>query len=124
MTILDFDDPSLAAKADEMSQEALDALPFGVLKLDADGRIVGYNKTEADIAADTFVLRIDDNFFTDIAPCMDNAYFRGRFDEGIRQGRLKADFEFESDEPHAREIRVRMESSNRPNQYWIFIKRL
>jgi photoactive yellow protein len=124
MTTLDFDDPELAAKADRMSQSELDALPYGVLKLDAEGRIVGYNQVEADIAADTFVLRIDDNFFTDIAPCMDNAYFRGRFDEGIRQGRLKADFEFESDDPHAQQIRVRMESSTEPHQYWVFIKRL
>lgn len=125
MTVIDFGDPNLASRMDEMTQQELDALPFGVLKLDGDGRIVGYNQIEAEIAEVDLARQINHNFFTEIAPCMDNPFFRGRFEEGIRTGGLALDFEFETDmDPRAEHIRSRMLTSNTPNQYWVVIKRL
>jgi photoactive yellow protein len=125
MTVIDFGDPQLATKMDEMSQQELDDLPFGVLKLDDAGRIVGYNRIEAEIAEVDFAKQINHNFFTEIAPCMDNPFFRGRFEEGIQAGGLALDFEFETDmDPRAEHIRVRMLTSGEPSQYWVLIKRL
>lgn len=125
MTAIDFGDPQLAGKIDAMSQQELDDLPFGVLKLDAQGRIVGYNRIEAEIAEVDFAKQINHNFFTEIAPCMDNPFFRGRFEEGIQAGGLALDFEFETDmDPRAEHIRVRMLTSRVPQQYWVVIKRL
>jgi len=125
MTAIDFGDPSLAKRLDGMTQEELDGLPFGVLKLDGDGRIVGYNRIEGEIAEVDFAHRINQNFFTEIAPCMDNPFFRGRFEEGINTGGLALDFEFETDlDPRAEHIRTRMLTSGAPNRYWVVIKRL
>lgn len=125
MTAIDFGDPDLAAKANAMTQDELDALPFGVLKLDAQGRIVGYNRVEAEIAELDFARQINHNLFTEIAPCMDNPFFRGRFEDGIRSGALALDFEFETDlDPRAEHLRVRMLNAARPGEYWVFIKRL
>jgi photoactive yellow protein len=125
MTSIDFGDPELAAKADRMTQEELDRLPFGVLKLDAEGRIVAYNRIEGEIAEVDFAQQINHNFFTEIAPCMDNPFFRGRFEDGINQGGLALDFEFETDmDPRAEHIRVRMLTAGTPGEYWVFIKRL
>ncbi|MBK1697359.1 hypothetical protein [Rhodovibrio salinarum] len=125
MTAIDFGDPNLATRLDAMPQEQLDALPFGILKLDSAGRIVGYNRIESEIVEIDFARRINHNFFTEIAPCMDNPFFRGRFEEGIQEGGLALDFEFETDmDPRADHIRVRMLTSNTPNQYWVAIKRL
>lgn len=125
MDPVDFTDPNLADLADRMSQAELDGLPFGALKLDAEGRIVGYNAVEQRIAGIDFADATGQNFFTDIAPCMDNAYFRGRFEDGLKNGRLALDFEFDSDvDPRAENIRVRMLNASTPGAYWVFIKRL
>jgi photoactive yellow protein len=125
MTGIDFGDPSLASRLDEMRQAELDQLPFGVLKLDSEGRIVGYNQIEGEIAEVDFARQINHNFFTEIAPCMDNPFFRGRFEDGIKAGGLALDFEFETDmDPRAEHIRVRMLTASTPNQYWVVIKRL
>jgi photoactive yellow protein len=120
-----FDAPDLADRADAMDQAELDALPFGVLKLDARGRIVGYNRVEQAIAEVDLGVYLDHNFFTDLAPCMDVPAFRGRFEEGLRKGRLAFAFEFETNsDPRARHLRVRMLDSAEPDRFWIFIKRL
>lgn len=125
MTSVDFGDPDLAAKVEEMTKAERDQLPFGMLKLDRDGRVVGYNKVEEQIAGIDYAQYMSYNFFTEIAPCMDNPFFRGRFEQGIAEGRLAMDFEFESDtDPRAEHIRVRMLNAREPNTYWIFIKRL
>ena len=125
MTTAEFGAPDLAAKADDMGQAELDQLPFGVLKLDGAGRVVGYNRVEEEIASINYSDYISYNFFTDIAPCMDNPFFRGRFERGIAEGSLAMDFEFETDiDPRAENIRVRMLNARQPNMYWIFIKRL
>jgi len=125
MTAFDFGDPNLARQLDAMGQEELDDLPFGVLKLDGDGRVVGYNRVEAEIAEVDFAQQINHNFFTEIAPCMDNPFFRGRFEDGINTGALALDFEFETDlDPRAEHIRVRMLNSEVSGQYWVVIKRL
>jgi photoactive yellow protein len=125
MTGIDFGDPNLASRLDEMRQGELDALPFGVLKLDSEGRVVGYNQIEGEIAEVDFARQINHNFFTEIAPCMDNPFFRGRFEDGIKAGGLALDFEFETDmDPRAEHIRVRMLTASTPNQYWVVIKRL
>jgi photoactive yellow protein len=125
MTTVTFGDPDLVAKVDAMGQDELDELPFGVLKLDGQGRIIGYNRLEEQIAGVDYSSYLSRHFFTEIAPCMDNPFFRGRFEDGIAQGNLAMDFEFESDlDPRAEHIRVRMLNAREPNAYWIFIKRL
>ena len=80
---------------------------------------------EEQIAGLDYSAYLSHNFFTQIAPCMDNPFFRGRFEDGIAEGNLAMDFEFESDlDPRAEHIRVRMLNASEPNAYWIFIKRL
>jgi photoactive yellow protein len=120
-----FDDPALAQRADALSQAELDRLPFGVLKLDGDGRIVGYNRTEQEIAGVEMGGYLDRSLFTDLAPCMDVPGFRGRFQEGLKRGRLNFEFAFETNaDPRARHLQVRMLDAAVPGTYWIFIKRL
>jgi photoactive yellow protein len=60
-----------------MTQDELDELPFGVLKLDGQGRIIGYNRLEEQIAGVDYSTYLSHNFFTEIAPCMDNPFFAG-----------------------------------------------
>jgi photoactive yellow protein len=64
---------------DERSDADLDALPYGVVCLDAEGTILRYNLAESRWA------RLDRNqvlgrkFFTEVAPCTCTEAFEGRF---------------------------------------------
>lgn len=62
-----------------MTPELLDSLPFGVVTLDANGRVVGYNDTESRMAGLPRDMVIGRNFFTDVAPCARVREFEGRF---------------------------------------------
>jgi photoactive yellow protein len=125
MSEIPFDAPDLGRQADGMTQSQLDRLSFGALLLDADGRVVAYNAVEEQIAGVDYRKYVSYNFFTQLAPCMDNPYFRGRFEQGIAEGNLDMDFHYDSDtDPRAQNVRVRMQNSARPGLYWVFIKRL
>lgn len=120
-----FDDPDLPAKADAMGQGDLDDLPFGVVKLDSQGRILAYNRTEQEISQVDMDAYLRHDFFRDLAPCMDVPAFRGTFQNGVRHGQVRYAFEFESDaDPRAGHLKVRMHDAADPNTYWLFLKRL
>jgi photoactive yellow protein len=120
-----FDDTRLPDKADAMSQEELDALPFGVVKIDSSGQILGFNRTEGEISQVDMGAYLRHDFFRDLAPCMDVPAFRGLFEQGVRDGHVRFAFEFESDaDPRAGHLKVRMHDAALPDTYWLFLKRL
>lgn len=76
---LSLDDPSLA-DLDAMSVADLDALPFGVIALDATGRVEACNIPEGRYAGMTPETVIGRHFFTAVAPCMNTALVAGRLE--------------------------------------------
>jgi len=64
----------------ELSREALDALPYGVITLDRSGTILRYNLAEKTLAHRRSIRSVGLNFFSDVAPCTNVQAFRGRFD--------------------------------------------
>lgn len=72
-----------------LSPEALDALPYGVITLDATGRVVGYNDTESRLAALPKDKVLGRNFFAEVAPCTRVRDFEGRFRD-FAEGRTRA----------------------------------
>jgi photoactive yellow protein len=44
---VDFDASDLAAQIEKLDGAARDGLPFGVIELDRDGKVLTYNATEA-----------------------------------------------------------------------------
>ncbi len=62
-----------------LSPEELDDLPYGLITLDAEGRVVHYNDTEARLAGLPPERVIGRNFFEEIAPCTRVRAFEGRF---------------------------------------------
>jgi photoactive yellow protein len=67
-----FDDPDIHEKLDLMDSAGLNALPFGVVGLDADNTVEIYNIPESKfsgLAVDHVVGR---HFFHAVAPCMNN----------------------------------------------------
>jgi len=69
-----------------LSAEQFDALPFGAIKLDPDGVVLGYNFKEAKLARKQRDEVIGKAFFVEVAPCTDNVDFRGRLDALAKDG--------------------------------------
>jgi len=47
---VDFDAPDLAAQIERLSEQEIDRLPFGVIRLDAEGTVKLYSATEAQLS--------------------------------------------------------------------------
>jgi len=65
----------------QLKPAEFDALPFGMIRLDAAGVVKAYNEWEARLARREARDVIGKNFFTDVAPCTNVASFRGKLDE-------------------------------------------
>lgn len=76
-----FDEARALEQLERMTRAQLDALPFGVVGLDAEAKTSRYNAFErtASGLSDDFVL--GKSFFDEVAPCMNNYLVAERFKE-------------------------------------------
>jgi photoactive yellow protein len=81
-------------RLDALGDEELDALPFGVIGLDGDGRILRYNMAEARFARLDRSQVVGRSFFGEVARCTDTPEFRGRFEEVKSGARAAVRFEY------------------------------
>jgi photoactive yellow protein len=70
-----------------VSPEELDALPYGLVILDARGDVLFYNETESRLAGYDIEEVTGKNFFEDVAPCTRVKEFQGRFEDFV-EGKL------------------------------------
>jgi photoactive yellow protein len=118
-----FDTPHLADVVEPLSPEQIDELPFGVIRLDPDGMVQIFNKTEAQFSGYKERPSLGRTFFTDVAPCMNNRYFKGRIDQARKAGTLDIAFDFIGDfSDSSRELSVRVQAA-KDGGLWIFIQR-
>jgi photoactive yellow protein len=79
----------------EFTPDALDALPYGVVTLDRQGRVLHCNRAQAAFARKSADRMIGLNFFTDVAPCTNVLPFKGRFDRfAVRRDSAIERFDF------------------------------
>lgn len=118
---VDFDAHDLVKQIEQLSQYELDGLPFGVIRLNREGTILFYSKTEADQSG-YGKIPIGQNLF-EISPCMGSDDFRGRIKRASENGPINFEFGWVGDfaDPK-RELRLRVQSS-KDNSIWIFIER-
>jgi photoactive yellow protein len=117
------DDPSvLLAAVDAMTPAELDALPYGIIQLDAHGRILKYNAVESRLASLPQAQAIGKQFFTEIAPCTKVQAFYGRFKDGVIRESLDATFQFHfAFKQQPRDVTVRLFYSKRTRSVWVMI---
>jgi photoactive yellow protein len=119
----DFETSNLAAAVESLSPEEIDRLPFGVVGLNADGSTRVYNKTEAQLSGYKDRPAHGRLFFVDVAPCMNNDYFKGRIDRALKAGTLDISFSFVGDfSDRDRELFIRAQSAS-DGGCWIFVHR-
>lgn len=103
----------------------IDGLAFGVVQVDAQGKIVAYNRMEGVITGRDPGSVIGKNFFSEVAPCTNVRGFRDKFDAGVKAGNLNAlvEWEFNYNMQPTR-VSVHMKKAAAGDTYWIFVKRL
>jgi len=89
-----FVDNAILNKLGNLTRIEADNAAFGIIKLEADGKILLYNKYESILAGVPIEKAEGRNFFTDIAVCTNNRIFFGKFKEGIAQGNLDLVFNY------------------------------
>jgi photoactive yellow protein len=111
----------LAPFLDRLSDEELDAVPYGIIQLDAEGHILSYNKAEADGTNFTSPRPIGRDYFGDVAPSAFVAEIFGRYVEAYSSHHLDEMFRFTFiDGMMPRTVLVRMYYSARTGTIWIF----
>jgi photoactive yellow protein len=65
----------------QLTPDKLDSLPYGLITLDARGRVIYYNDTESRLVGLPKDRVIGRDFFRDVAPCTRLREFEGRFVE-------------------------------------------
>lgn len=86
VTELPFDPQAIDAQSDA----EIDALPHGVIALDARGTVLRYNLAEARLARLDRHSVLGRDFFTEVAPCTRTAEFEGVFRELVASGAERA----------------------------------
>ena len=120
-----FGSTDIESSLTDMTDDDLDQLAFGVVKLDASGRVISYNAAEGDIVGRDPRAMKGKSFFTEIAPCTNTPEFRGKFDDGIKNNNLNAMFDYEFDYQMApTRVKIHMKKGMVGGEYWIFVKRL
>ncbi|RUO43255.1 photoactive yellow protein [Idiomarina aquatica] len=125
MEIVQFGSNDIENKLSSMNKEQLDKVAFGAIQLDANGNIIQYNAAEGDITGRDPSAVVGKNFFNDVAPCTNSPEFKGKFDEGVKNGDLNTMFEYTFDyEMKPTKVKVHMKKALSGDSYWVFVKRL
>ena len=110
-------------KIDRMSEQELDSLPFGAIRLDTTGKILSYNMTESKLTGRDPKRVMGRNFFTDVAPCTNVQAFAGRFREGVAKGEMHVIFPYRFDfEMAPRDVTVTLFYSKQTETAWVFVR--
>jgi photoactive yellow protein len=81
-----FDQPGIATVVDALDEAGLDALGFGVIGFDREGRVRRYNACESQAAGIGVKRVIGQDLFMVVAPCMNNFMVAQRFHDAHEQG--------------------------------------
>ncbi|WP_295401765.1 EAL domain-containing protein [uncultured Thiocystis sp.] len=119
---IDIHDPR---QLDNLSEKQLDRLPCGAIRVNAEGVILFYSRSQTAITNREPEAVIGRNFFSDVAPCTVVPEFYGRFRQGVLTGNLNTTFEFVFDfQMHPVQVRIAMRASSRPGEFWIIVEPL
>jgi photoactive yellow protein len=110
-------------RIDSLSEDDFDALPFGAIKLDTDGRILKYNLYESKLAERDQKEVIGKNFFTEVAPCTNVQEFAGRYRQGMSERTLDTTFPYRFLFPkRVVDVEITLILNADGESAWVFVK--
>ncbi len=125
MEVIKFGEENIENVLAKMSSSQLDKVAFGAIELDEEGVVMKYNATESQITGRNSADVIGKNFFRDVAPCTCRPEFKGRFEEGVKNGNLNTLFEYVFDyKMNPTKVKVHMKKALTGDTYWVFVKRI
>lgn len=115
----------LVQMADTLTDEELDALPMGVIQLDAAGKILKYNETEGALARRSPAEVLGRDFFAEVAPCTRVQEFHGRFMEGVQRRALSTTFQyrFRFADDRVKDVTITLAYRPQTETVWVFVER-
>lgn len=124
--MIKFDSDDLGNQLAKMNDSQIENLAFGAINLDAQGKILKYNKAEGEITGRNPQDVIGKNFFREVAPCTNSAEFYGKFKKGVDSGNLSTMFEYTFDyKMKPTKVKVHMKKAlGDEDTFWIFVKRV
>lgn len=113
---------SVLQRVEQLTEDELHALPFGMIQLDEQGNILKFNQTEADLARVRRERQIGRNFFDELAPCTKVKEFYGRFLEGVERQQLYETFGFVFKFEHGwRNVVITLMYSQPTRSVWVLV---
>jgi photoactive yellow protein len=112
-----------------LPEKDFNALPYGAVLLDSEGKILKYNKTEGDITGRDWRVMNGRVFFTELAVCGVGPHFHGRF----KQACLAAEYDeifpyvFHYQMPETSmlvRVAIDPQSANSKKKIWILVRRM
>jgi photoactive yellow protein len=91
---MSFVSPNILSRLGSLTRAEADGAPYGVVQVDANGKVLLYNRYEAELAGIAPSAAEGRNFFVDIAPCTNNKLFMGKFKSGVDSGELNSVFNY------------------------------
>lgn len=109
-------------RVEQMNSDELDELPFGMIQLDPTGKILKFNKTEAELARLNRRRQLGKNFFEEVAPCTKVKEFHGRFLEGVARKELYETFGFVFKFAHGpRNVAITLFYAQATQSVWVLV---
>jgi photoactive yellow protein len=120
---LPLDAPDLAVRLEQLSDDARNALPFGVIRLNAEGKVEYFSKTEAAQSGFRLERTYGQRFFSAMAPCLGTPELIHRIERAQLAGTLDITLEHIGDfaDPN-RPLRVRISATDNGG-LWIALER-
>ncbi len=117
------DDFAIRLRMEAMSEGELDELPFGAIELDAQGKILRFNRYESSLSGVQKSSAVGKHFFTEIAPCTNVKEFYGRFKQGVAAKSLHEKFRYHfAFKQNPRDVTVTLMYSESTKSVWVFVR--
>jgi photoactive yellow protein len=76
-----FADPRLLDALESVPPDRMDDFDFGLIVMDRDGRVLGYNQSESELSGLPAVEVTGRNFFVEVGPCTNNYLIAQRYQD-------------------------------------------
>jgi photoactive yellow protein len=80
-----FADPGLLGALEATPLDGIDAFGFGLIVMDRDGRVTGYNQAESQLSGLPVNEVAGRNFFVEVGPCTNNYLIAQRYQDSAGQ---------------------------------------
>jgi len=115
---------NVVARLPQMSAEELNQLDFGCVQVDDQGKILQFNRYEAELSGLEPSSVIGKNYFTQVAPCTNNDIFYGTFKKGVQENDLNSLFLYTFTYKMApTNVKVHLYRDNSSASNWIMVKK-